>query len=68
VRRFVNQCTQQANSIEQGSARGSLESRVLPAARKFKDLRAAMGDEIAEIQRIDESPTSATVIDPIEPA
>jgi hypothetical protein len=41
---------------------------VLHAARKFKNLRAAMGDEIAEIQPIDELPTSVTVSDPIEPA
>lgn len=35
---------------------GSLESRVLPSARKFKELGAAPGEEIAEIDPVDESP------------
>ena len=35
---------------------GSLESRVLPSARKFKELGAAPGEEIVEIDPVDESP------------
>ena len=35
---------------------GSLESRVLPAARKFKDLRAATGDDLLRLETVDEQP------------
>jgi DNA recombination protein RmuC len=35
---------------------GSLESRVLPAARKFKELGAATGNGIGELQSVDETP------------
>jgi len=36
-------------------ATGSLENRVLPSARKFKELGATSGEEIAEVGPIDES-------------
>jgi DNA recombination protein RmuC len=35
---------------------GSLESRVLPSARKFKQLGAATGEELAELPSVDETP------------
>jgi DNA recombination protein RmuC len=35
---------------------GSLESRVLPSARRFKELGAATGEEIADIAPVDEAP------------
>jgi DNA recombination protein RmuC len=42
------------------SAVGSLESRVLPAARRFKDLRAASGDDIEVLTSVDKTPKSVT--------
>jgi DNA recombination protein RmuC len=35
---------------------GSMESRVLPSARKFKELGAATGEEIRELEPVDETP------------
>ncbi len=40
---------------------GSLESRVLPSARKFKELGAAPGDEIREVSPVDKTPRSLAV-------
>ncbi len=37
---------------------GSLESRVFPAARRFKELGAATGDEIPVVEAIDQAPRS----------
>jgi len=39
---------------------GSLESRVLPSARKFKELGAAAGEEIVEVEPVDETPRALT--------
>ena len=39
---------------------GSLESRVLPSVRKFKELGAATGDELAELGPVDEAPRTLT--------
>jgi DNA recombination protein RmuC len=35
---------------------GSMESRVLPSARKFRELGAATGEEITELEPVDEAP------------
>ena len=39
---------------------GSMESRVLPAARRFKDLAAGTGEEIAPLETVDEQPRELT--------
>jgi DNA recombination protein RmuC len=39
---------------------GSMESRVLPAARRFRDLGAATGAEIPSLEAIDEQPRELT--------
>jgi DNA recombination protein RmuC len=41
-------------------AAGSLEGRVLPSARKLKELGATAGDEIPEIEPVDEAPRALT--------
>jgi DNA recombination protein RmuC len=41
-------------------AAGSLESRVLTSARKFKELGAAAGDDIVEVPVVDEEPRAST--------
>ena len=43
------------------SAVGSMEARVLPAARRFKDLGAAPGAEVPRIQPIETTPRTLTV-------
>ena len=40
---------------------GSLEGRVLPSARKLRELGAATGDEIPEIEPVDEAARALTV-------
>jgi DNA recombination protein RmuC len=45
------------------SAVGSLENRVLPAARRFKELGAASGEEIAVIEPIDTQPRQLTILE-----
>jgi len=42
---------------------GSLELRVLPSARKFKELGAATGEDIPQIQTVDDTPRSLVVPD-----
>lgn len=42
-------------------ATGSLESRVLSSARRFKELGAATGEEIVEIEPVDESPRALAI-------
>jgi DNA recombination protein RmuC len=46
------------------SAVGSLESRVLPAARKFKDLGAVSGAEIPVLAPVETTPRSLQTLEP----
>ena len=45
------------------SAVGSMEARVLPAARRFKDLGAASGAEIPVIQPVETTPRALNVLE-----
>jgi DNA recombination protein RmuC len=51
-------------SIENyNKAVGSLDSRVLPSARRFKELGAAPGDEITDVEPVDETPRALAAPD-----
>ena len=45
-------------------AAGSLESRVLTGARKFRELGAAAGEDIQELEPIDEAPRHLRALEP----
>jgi DNA recombination protein RmuC len=45
---------------------GSMETRVLTTARKFKELGAASGEEIPQLEPIDEAPRPVTVPELVE--
>jgi DNA recombination protein RmuC len=47
---------------------GSLEGRVLPSARKLKELGAATGDELPETEPVDEAPRTLTAAELEPPA
>jgi DNA recombination protein RmuC len=42
---------------------GSMESRVMPAARKFRELGATSAEEIPELQPLDQTPRQLTLTD-----
>ncbi|HEX2222610.1 MAG TPA: DNA recombination protein RmuC, partial [Thermoanaerobaculia bacterium] len=60
LRTFAGHLTQLKKGIDQSvdaynRAVGSLELRVLPAARRFKDLGAAGGEEIEGLEVVDKA-------------
>ena len=62
VDHFTALGTQLARAVESyNKAAGSLESRLLTSARKFKELGAAAGDDILEAVPVDEAPRALTV-------
>jgi DNA recombination protein RmuC len=68
LRSFVSHVQAVGSSIERAvdsynKAVGSLESRVLPSARKFKELGATTSEEIAELEPIDETPRALAAPD-----
>jgi len=68
LRSFVGHFQTLGSSIERAvdsynKAVGSLESRVLPSARRFKELGAATGDEIVALEPVDETPRALAVPD-----
>jgi DNA recombination protein RmuC len=42
---------------------GSMESRVLPSARRFRDLGATAAEEIEEVKKVEQSPRNLNLID-----
>ena len=61
IRTFLGHLEGVGDSLQRATdnynkAVGSLESRVLPGARKFRQLGAATGDELPELGTIDETP------------
>jgi DNA recombination protein RmuC len=65
LRSFVGHFQTLGSTIERAvdsynKAVGSFESRVLPSARKFRELGAATGDQIVEVEPVDEMPRALT--------
>jgi DNA recombination protein RmuC len=68
MRTLAEHISEIGNGLEKASsaynsAVGSLENRVLPAARRFKELGAASGDEIAIIEPVDTQPRQLSVLE-----
>jgi DNA recombination protein RmuC len=66
IRTFVGHFTSLGSALHRAvetynSATGSLENRVLPSARRFKELGATTGEEIIEVEPIDEAPRQLRV-------
>ncbi len=48
------------------NAVGSMEARVMPAARKFRELGATSGDEIPQLEPLDQNPRQLTLTETTE--
>jgi DNA recombination protein RmuC len=71
LRTFVEHIESMGNSLRKAldahdRAVGSLESRVLPAARRFKELGATAGDEIVALEPINRAPRSLRIAEVTE--
>jgi len=65
IRVFASHIGQAGNGLEKANsaynrAVSSMESRILPAARRFKDLGVASGDDIPTLEPIETTPRSLT--------
>jgi len=68
VRTFIAHFEAVGNALQRSienynKAVGSLESRVLPSARRFKELGAATGEEMIDLEPIDETPRALAAPD-----
>lgn len=68
VRTFLEHFEAVGNALRRSienynKAVGSLESRVLPSARRFKELGAATGEEMIDLEPIDETPRTLAAPD-----
>lgn len=66
IRTFVNHFDGIGSALRKAvhtfnMARASLESRVLTGARKFKELKATAGDDIIEIEAVEEEPETISL-------
>lgn len=66
IRIFVDHMTAVGSALGKAvesynNATGSLVTRVLPAARRFKELGAAVGDDISELEGVDRVPRAPEV-------
>jgi len=63
IRTFVEHLSELGNALDRSveaynKAIGSLELRVLPSARRFKELEAATGEDIPQVETVDDAPRS----------
>ena len=72
LRTFLGHFEAVGKSLQRASATfnqalGSLESRVLPSARRFRDLGAASGEELPELEPVETQPRQVTAPESASP-